>query len=158
MLGAMNNIEYGVAEIDDLPRIVEMKMAMFLEAGHGDLLAKNASTIVLEDYKRLYENKVASHFVARSNGEIVASVGVFIKSDLPFRYYSSPTYGFIGDVYVVKNYRQNGMAMRLSEDALAWLRLNEVKTVRLLASEGARPIYEKLGFMASDEMVLDLAT
>ena len=58
----------------------------------------------------------------------------------------------------MKNYRQNGMAMRLSEDALAWLRLNEVKTVRLLASEGARPIYEKLGFMASDEMVLDLAT
>ena len=154
----MNNLEYCIAEIDDLPLIVEMKMAMFIEARHGDLLAKNARTIVLDDYKVLYAKKMASHFIARSNGEIIATVGAFIKSDLPFRYFSPPTYGFIGDVYVKKDYRQNGIATRLSKDALTWFSLNGVKMVRLLASEDALPIYEKLGFVVSDEMVLNLAT
>ena len=102
--------------------------------------------------------KIASHFIAKSDGVIVAMVGAFIKSDIPFRYYSTPMYGFIGDVYVVKNYRHKGVARRLSQNALSWLRIKEITMVKLLASEAARPIYKQLGFVDSDEMVLKIGT
>jgi predicted GNAT family acetyltransferase len=72
---------------------------------------------------------------------------------LPFRYFQSPTYGFIGDVYTEIQFRSLGIATRLSQDAMLWLQSKEIKMVRLLASETGRSIYEKLGFVPTDEMV-----
>lgn len=152
------NIEYGVATLEELPRIVEIKVAMFEEAGHADLLADHAESIVLRDYQQLYLESTAIHFVARDKGQIVASVGAFIKSDLPFRYFSPATYGFIGDVFTENAYRGRGISTMLNSEALIWLKDNGVVMVRLLASDAGRPIYERLGFRATDEMVLILET
>jgi GNAT superfamily N-acetyltransferase len=154
----MDNLQYGSSSIEDLPRIVEMKMAMFHEAGHADLLASDADSIVLEDYLKLYEKDLAHHFVARDGQTIVASAGAFVKSDLPFRYFAPPQYGFLGDVYTETNYRGIGIAHRLSTDALNWLKSRRIRMVRLFASEAARPIYESLGFSSTDEMVLQWKT
>lgn len=147
-------LEFGVASKDELPRIIDIKWAMFLESGHADLLAPNAKASVLEDYQRLYEANEARHFVTRASGRIVASVGAFVKSDLPFRYFRSGTYGFIGDVYTEPAFRGRGIATRLNEDALLWLKAEGIQMVRLFASSTGRPLYEKLGFVPADEMVL----
>ncbi len=153
-----SNLRYGAGLIEDLPRIVEIKIAMFQEAGHADLLASDAESIVLEDYLRLYKEDLAHHFVARDGKTLVASVGAFVKSDLPFRYFEPPQYGFLGDVYTEKEYRGIGIATRLSTDAINWLKSRKVRVVRLFASEAARPIYESLGFSSTDEMVLQWRT
>ena len=153
----LNSLEYGTATFDELPRIIEMKMTMFHEVDHAELLSPNAESIILEDYQRLYGEKNARHFVARANGRIVASVGAFIKSDLPFRYFLPASYGFIGDVYTEPSIRGKGVATKLNGDALKWLGSRGVKLVRLLASDTARPLYERLGFTASNEMVLTFA-
>ncbi len=154
----MSKLQYGSASIEDLPRIVKMKIAMFHEAGHAALLASDVESIVLEDYLRLYEKDLAHHFVARDEQTLVACVGAFVKSDLPFRYFEPPQYGFLGDVYTETKYRGIGIATRLSTDALNWLKSRRVRMVRLFASEAARPIYESLGFSSTDEMVLKWRT
>lgn len=151
-----NNLEYGVATVDDLPRIVEIKLAMFHEAGHTNLLSSNARNLILKDYRQLYAREEAKHFVARSNGYIVASVGAFKKSDLPFRYYQKGIYGFIGDVYTTQSFRGLGIATRLNKEALKWLKSKGIEMIRLLASETGRSVYERLGFVPSDEMVLKI--
>ena len=87
------------ATTQDLPVIVELKLAMFDEAGLMERLAEGAADMILQDYQRLYAEDRAAHFVIEHNGAIVAMVGAFLKSDLPFRYYKTPLYGFIGDVY-----------------------------------------------------------
>lgn len=84
----------------------------------------------------------------------MAMVGAFLKSDLPFCYYKTPVYGFIGDVYTRAEYRERGFARSLNEQALAWLKARGVRMVRLLASEAGRPLYDALGFKPSVEMVL----
>ncbi|MEX2494082.1 MAG: GNAT family N-acetyltransferase [Nitrospirales bacterium] len=89
---------------------------------------------------------------------MVASVGAFIKSDLPFRYFPPGIYGFIGDVYTDPLYRSQGIATRLNNDALLWLKGKRIKMVRFLALDTERPIYERLGFGPTDEMVLNLET
>lgn len=148
-----DTLEFGIATVDELPRIIQIKLAMFVESGHIDLLATNVADIMLKDYQALYAQDEARHFVARKDSYIVASVGAFIKSDLPFRYFRSPTYGFIGDVYTEIQFRSLGIATRLSQDAMLWLQSKEIQMVRLLASEAGRSIYEKLGFVPTDEMV-----
>ncbi len=149
-------LKFDTSRVDELPRIVEMKIAMFQESGHANLLAPEAESIVLNDYQALYKEKTAKHFVARDNGKIIASVGAFIKSDLPYRYFHPGCYGFIGDVYTEPHYRRMGIAKRLSHNALKWLSSRGVMSVRLLASDSARPMYQKLGFSSTDEMALSL--
>jgi GNAT superfamily N-acetyltransferase len=62
----------------------------------------------------------------------------------------------IGDVYTDSADRGRGLARRLSREALDWLRAREVGTVRLLATQEGRAIFEELGFRPSEEMVLEL--
>lgn len=150
-------IEFNTAKADELSMIVEMKLAMFEEAGHLKLLAADAGCLILADYQRLYAREQANHFVARVDGRIVAMVGAFLKSGLPFRYFRRFHYGFVGDVYTVPEFRGQKIATRLNETAMTWLRVRGVSMVRLLASQAGRPIYEKLGFLSSDEMVLTLS-
>ena len=154
----MPSISYGEAESTDIPAIVELKLAMFVESCHADKLAENAKEIILNDYYRLYEEGQAQHFVTRNENNIIACVGAFIKSDLPYRYYKSSSYGFIGDVYTMPGNRGCGLSTELNEIALAWLRERGIKTVRLLASEAGRPIYKKLGFIPTDEMSITYTT
>ncbi len=153
----MADILYLEATSVDIPEIVELKMAMFVESCHADKLAKNAKELVVEDYFGLYAENQAQHFVAKIDNKILGCVGAFIKSDLPYRYYKCPIYGFIGDVYTVPNSRNKGLSTKLNEMALAWLKKQGVTMVKLLASEAGRPIYEKLGFKSTDEMSITLA-
>jgi len=44
----------------------------------------------------------------------------------------------------------------LSEIDVSWLKSKGVMTIRLLASEQGRPIYQKIGFIYTDEMALTL--
>lgn len=138
---------------DDLPRIVEMKLAMFDESGHSALLAPNAPALILRDYRGLYAAAEAQHFVAESEGLAIACAGAFLKSDVPYRYFQTPHYGFVGDVYTEQAFRGQGLAKALSESVLLWLRSRGVCMIRLLASEAGRPLYRKLGFVPTDEMV-----
>ena len=151
-------LELTSSEPDDLPRIVEMKVAMFKEAGHENLLSAATAERVIEDYLRLYRDSLAIHFIAKESRKIVASAGAFIKSDLPFRYFNPGIYGFIGDVFTEMEFRGQGISTRLNRDALEWLKNRNITMVRLLASDAGRPIYERLGFQPTDEMVLTLET
>jgi GNAT superfamily N-acetyltransferase len=147
----------GVATVAELPRIVEMKLAMFQEGGHADQLAGDARDLIRKDYRSLYRRDLARHFVVRSGSRIVASAGAFLKSDLPYRYFATPFYGFIGDVYTEPTFRGHGLATQLTRAAIDWLAGRGVTEVRLLAFEAARRIYERMGFQATDEMVLALS-
>jgi GNAT superfamily N-acetyltransferase len=139
-----------------LPRIVELKLAMFEEAGLGHLLAPEFKSLVLSDYQKLYESSEALHFLSIHSDIIVSMAGGFIKSDIPYRYFHNPRYGFVGDVYTLPTARRQGLATTLNGFVLDWLKKEGVGMVRLLASDAARPIYEDLGFQATDEMVLTL--
>jgi GNAT superfamily N-acetyltransferase len=143
------------ATANQLPRIVELKLAMFQEAGLAYLLADDFLTRVLQDYQAFYASQDAVHFVALERGKVVAMAGGFLKSDLPYRYYKQPCYGFVGDVYTTPAARHKGLATQLSRMVLHWLKSRGVWHVRLLATPAARPMYERLGFRAIDEMALN---
>ncbi|MFT5111971.1 MAG: GNAT superfamily N-acetyltransferase [Parasphingorhabdus sp.] len=152
------DIKYDIASPDDIPRIVDMKIEMFRQFDYVQYLHNNSREIILEDYSRMYAENQATHFIAKVDNCIVGIVGAFIKSDIPFRYFSKGQYGFIGDVYTITTYRNRGISMKLNEKALTWLKDYGVSSVRLLASDAGRPIYERLGFSPDVSMVLDFET
>ena len=159
----MENLEYNeaaceLAKSKDLDEIIDLKLLMFKDAGLRHLLKENIEKVVLGDYKKMYEKDIAAHFVCRINGQIAAMTGAFIKSDIPYCYYKTPIYGFIGDVYTLSQYRNKGIASMLNKCALRWLRAKGVASVRLLASTQAESIYKRLGFESTDEMALHFSS
>lgn len=138
-----------------LPCIAKLKQAMFEEVGKGHLLASDFVALVLADYQELYRSAKAQHVLAIDGGAIIAMAGGFIKSDIPYRYFRTPRYGFVGDVYTLPRARNQGLATKLNIEVLGWLKKQGVDTVRLLASDVARPVYEGLGFQATHEMALE---
>jgi GNAT superfamily N-acetyltransferase len=53
-------------------------------------------------------------------------------------------------------HRRRGLAALVVETMLAWCRARGIRRVTLHASEMGRPIYERLGFRATNEMRLEL--
>ena len=142
--------------LDYLDQIVDLKIQMFRDAGYESLLAENAEEIISADYQRMYEADLARHFIRTEGDEVIAMAGAFIKDDIPYRYYKNPRYGFIGDVYVKPDFRNQGLATELSKSCIQWFKEKNITMIRLKASDAGKPIYEKLGFETTDEMVLNI--
>jgi ribosomal protein S18 acetylase RimI-like enzyme len=97
-------------------------------------------------------------FIAQIETKIVGSVSCQLFAGL----YPSPFktehrhYGYIWNVYVCSDYRRQGIATRLTKTASEYLKnLNCTKAV-LNASPSGKPVYEQLGFVAGNEMILNL--
>ena len=97
-------------------------------------------------------------FLAYAEDRIVGSVSCQLYAGL----YPSPFkiqhrhYGYIWNVYVEREYRRQGVATMLTQAAVEHLKsLNCTKAV-LNASIAGKPVYEKLGFVPGNEMVLNL--
>ena len=140
----------------DLNKIVELKLKMFKEAGPDNDLPSNIYDNILNHYTDLNENDRIKHFCYKENNEIIACAGGFIKDDIPYCFFEPYYYGFIGDVYTVKEYRNIGYATKLTNKVIEWLKSKEVKTIRLLASEKGKSIYKKMGFKNTDEMYFEV--
>lgn len=144
------------ATVSELGTIAKMKFKMFQEVGVDELLMNDFIDEVIQYYEQMYEAGTARHFVIESEGQIVACAGAFVKDDIPYCFYRERKYGFIGDVFVTPEQRRKGHARALTQAILDWFRQREIKTVRLLASHGARNLYESLGFQATDQMTVTL--
>jgi len=144
-------LNYQLAEHDDIPAIINMKQAMFKEAG----IAMGASSEQLSRiYHNYYDEKKAFHYILTVDELPIAMAGGFLKTDFPYCLYPNPRYGFVGDVFVMPEYRRQGHARILSNKVIQHLKQQRVDTIRLLASGAAKPLYQQLGFEDSDMMVM----
>lgn len=65
-------------------------------------------------------------------------------------------YAMLHGVFVKPAYRRRGIARALTEAAVAWAKERNCYSVRLHASDMARPLYLSLGFEPTSEMELRL--
>ena len=110
------------ANLQDIPTIVEMKMAMFREAGSIRLLQDGAEERIAAAYRDLYQQQKCCHYLVEDEGVAVACGGAVIKDDVPFCFFKTPCYGYIMDVYCEPASRRRGYATQLVQQVIAWLR------------------------------------
>lgn len=142
------------ANLQDIPTIVEMKMAMFREAGSIRLLQDGAEERIAAAYRDLYQQQKGCHYLVEEEGVAVACGGAVIKDDVPFCFFKTPCYGYIMDVYCEPASRRKGYATQLVQQVIAWLRERGVHNIKLKPSGAGQRMYEKLGFQPSGEMEL----
>ena len=146
------------ATVVDLEIILHHRRSMFLDMGHRDEAAVEAMLTTSRPFfsERLADGRYRAWLVENSLHQVVSGGGVNI-----FDFPSSVTdpssrRAIIVNMYTERPYRRKGIARKLMETMIVWCREQGLGSVLLHASEEGRPLYQQLGFKATNEMRLML--
>ena len=84
------------------------------------------------------------YFGAYQDGTLVGMVGSTIYS----------TFAYIGMMGVHQKFQRRGIGFALMQHLLKWLDEKNIPQVQLDASEAGQPMYEKLGFVAQERVLM----
>ncbi|MFZ0284885.1 MAG: GNAT family N-acetyltransferase [Terriglobales bacterium] len=145
------------ANSDDIPEILRQRRAMYLDMDYEDspALAKMLSSC--EPYLResLADGSFRS-WLALAGRKVAGGGAVIISPWLSHPYDLECRRATILNVYVYPEFRRRGIARRLMETIIVWCRQQNFASVFLHASKAGRPLYDALGFDATNEMKLKL--
>ncbi len=85
--------------------------------------------------------------------QVIAGAGIFLADFPPHWIDSQPMRAYILNVYTEKEHRGRGYARLLMERVIQECERLKIVTIVLHASPQGRPVYEKLGFAPTDEMM-----
>jgi GNAT superfamily N-acetyltransferase len=145
---------------DDAATIARHRTEMFREMGDvpTDELARELlrkSAVVLAAL--LADGTYVGYFAVNDDGKVIAGAGAHIKPQLPHvshdgkRIADTPV-PLIVNVYTEPEFRGRGIARALMRALMEWATGLGADRVVLHASDAGRPLYESLGFDATNEM------
>jgi len=89
----------------------------------------------------------------KKGNHIVASGAITIVSLVPTPNDFSSKVAYLHSIYTERAFRGKSFANRIVREALEYCRANGIKRVFLNASDAGRPIYERIGFSSSSDMM-----
>lgn len=147
-----------VAVLDDADVVAHQRVAMLRDMG----IVADADGDRLIAASRVYFSAALPSgeyrgWLIEYRGEVAAGGGLLLRPLLPAPHH--PRGGreaYILNVYTEPPHRRRGLARRLTEHILEWCRAQGIARAALHASVDGRPLYEALGFIATNEMRRDL--
>jgi len=146
------------ATVDDAPTIVAHRRAMFQEmrSATAPVLDEMAARFAPWVEQKITAGEYLAWIAVAEDGTIAAGAGLWLMDWPPHVVGRGRWRGNILNVYTEVPFRRKGLARRLMQTAMDWCRNNAVDTVILHASDAGRPIYEAMGFRATNEMRISL--
>ena len=142
----------------DLEVVLYHRRRMFEDMGFRDPHALEAmiaaSTPLLQ--RGLNDGTYRGWLVEAPGHRVVAGGGVIVLQFQPHPRDPQPTRAWVVNMFTEPEDRRRGLARRLMETILEWCREAGMRTLYLHASDTGRPLYEKLGFLPTNEMRIAL--
>jgi GNAT superfamily N-acetyltransferase len=145
----------------DAPILARHRAEMFRDMGE---LAEEMYEPLVAASRRYFEHAIRSGeyvawFAAPADrpAEVVGGAGMQLRPALPRpgrhgREVTHGPQGLIVNVFTERPWRRRGVAELLMREIIAWARANGIRSLVLHASLEGRALYEKLGFVATNEM------
>lgn len=150
------NVVVRAATVDDLPVIIAQRRAMFLDMDHDRAKQIDKVLPVFRKWVRpRLESGEVRVWLAAVDGRPVGGAMTWVYGWFPRASDPTDRIGYIMNVYVEPAWRRRGLARRLTQTCLDYLHSQGLRRVTLHASGEGRPLYESLGFVATNEMRLD---
>jgi GNAT superfamily N-acetyltransferase len=152
------------ATVDDIAIIAGHRAAMFLAMGSTSpdaverLVAETEVSLRAAMPRQEYLGWLA--YPPEAPERVIAGAGVQVRRTLPFprRQPDGRTeiargrQALVLNVYTEPSFRRRGVARQLMAEVLRWARSARFDSLVLHASPDGRPLYEELGFVATNEM------
>jgi GNAT superfamily N-acetyltransferase len=151
-------IETRGATAGDAKLITAHRRGMFAAMGRGTEESLNEMCRTFEPWVtvRLADGRYLG-WVAYCEGRPVGSAGLWIMDWPPVPHDpASTSRGYLLNVFVEPDFRRQGLARSLLDGCIAEGRKRGIRILSLHASHVGRPLYERSGFAASNEMQLRL--
>jgi GNAT superfamily N-acetyltransferase len=155
---ALAEITIRAGTVEDAPTILHHRESMFRDMGEGtsDQLDRMATITGPWLAQALADGSYRGWLAEDSSGRIVGGGGVLLcpwpaspKDPMLQR-------AIVLNVYTEPDSRHRGIARRIMATILEWLKQQGFRSASLHASDEGRPLYEELGFKATNEMRLRL--
>ncbi len=155
----MEGLRVRQAGTADLEVILRHRRSMFADMGHGDEGGREAMVAAARPYIAAgLENGSYRGWLLEVGDRIVAGGGLAISGFQPTPFELNPRRAWIVTVYTEPAFRRRGLARQVLEAILDWCREQGLRSVFLHASAAGRPLYESMGFAATNEMRVDLTS
>ena len=145
-----------LATIDDADIIARHRAAMFFDMGYFD--EQEARVIETNTLPMLSEMLLSGEYrgwLIEFEGRIVAGGGMILRRLLPrLGCIDGGQEAYILNMFTEREHRRKNLARELMRMMLSWCEENKVGKVSLHASDEGRPLYETLGFVPTNEMML----
>jgi GNAT superfamily N-acetyltransferase len=144
--------------LEDIDELTRLRIEFLTEMGNINYESA-IPELKLTIYRYFKEeiNKGFFCWIAEQNGIIVGTSGLVFQKKPPLSGNLTGIDGYIMNMYTIPSYRKKGIAERLLNEIIEFLKDREIYTVSLHATNDGRKLYEKVGFIAKDsEMVLKL--
>ena len=144
--------------VEDAALIVRHRHAMFSDMGYRDASWRDEMAVAFLPWlqRKMETGEYLAWFALAPDGSVAAGAGLWLTEWMPVRIGRDPRRGHIVNVYTEVPYRRLGLARRLMENILDWCRQEGIAMATLNASDEGRPLYESLGFRATNDMRMDL--
>jgi len=154
----MEEVCIRTGSIRDLTHLLHHRRAMFREMGGADETMLDEMQEASEQYLReALETGIYRAWLAETaDGRVVSGGGIAIVPWPGSPGFPSTRRGWILSVYTEPEFRRRGIARRLMETIVEWCRGEGFAYVSLHASQDGRLLYEKMGFVPTNEMRLYL--
>ena len=150
--------ETRLAVAGDAELIAHQRMRMFVDAGQSEdhtQLREMMRNFVVWVRPRLADGSYVG-WIVEEDGRAVGGAGIWLMEFPPHWMDAEPVRAYLLNFYVDPEFRGRGLAYELLRMAVEDARRRGVKVVSLHASVFGRPLYERNGFEASNEMLLRL--
>ncbi len=149
------------ATVADAPILARHRAEMFRDMG---VLPEHLLDVLVDASRRYFEEAIPSGeyvgwLAARATpaSEIIAGAGLQLRRVLPHpdpggRAIALGPQGVVLNVYTEPAWRRRGLAALLMRHVLDWAAAHGITSLVLHASRDARGLYEKLGFVPTNEM------
>lgn len=150
--------EFSIREITaaDVPAIVRQRRMMFEDMGFTDGARNDRMDESVTGYlaRAIPAGEYRGWLAEDSTGEVVAGIGMAVVR-LPGKPMNpSGLYVYLMSLYVEPAYRRRGIARRLLDRGILWAGSQGITEAKLHASPQGRLIYDRMGFLETNEMRL----
>jgi GNAT superfamily N-acetyltransferase len=139
----------------DAELIGEQRHRMFVDSGQADddLMQTVIAKFVPWVRAKLEDGSYIG-WLTSEDGRVVAGAGMWLMDFPPHWMDVEPVRAYLLNFYVDPAFRGHGLAHTLLKTAVREARRRGIKVVSLHASKFGKPLYERNGFEATNEMIL----
>jgi GNAT superfamily N-acetyltransferase len=144
--------------VADAELIIKHRRAMFSDMGFRDAVWLDgvANSFLPWVRQKLATGEYLAWFAVAPDGSVAAGAGLWLLDWFPHRLDRGALRGYLLNVYTEPAYRRRGLARQLVQITLDLCRERGIAIATLHASDEGRPLYESLGFKATNEMRIEL--
>lgn len=152
----MNKIIYRKTTKADMKILMKLRLEMFREVNGLSSEYEYDENFIFES-RRYFESGEQTTVIASDGETLVGCASLSYTWIMPTFSHPTGNRAHLMNVYTRADYRRRGISKKMVEILIDEAKENGVTEISLDATEMGRPLYESLGFKASDScMVMDL--